>query len=103
MDGSTRNFIAECLETVAAQSAWDAELWQQCYDAVCSYSQNELLAYVHDDLIHYSGLFHSHNILGFRVKPDRYQLEHYRQEFCDIASALRADITLAEAKIKYDL
>jgi hypothetical protein len=103
MDGPTRNYIAECLETVAAQSAWDAQLWQQCYDAVSTHSQNELLAYVHEDLIHYSGLFHSLNILGFRKEPDRYQLEHYRQEFCDIASALRADITLADAKTKYEL
>jgi hypothetical protein len=57
----------------------------------------------HDDLIHYDGVFHSRNILGFRVKPDRYQLEQYQQEFRDIAAALRALMPLSEAKKKYAL
>jgi hypothetical protein len=41
------------------------------------------------------------NILGFRVKPDRYQMENYRQEFRGIASALREHLSLNEAKKKY--
>jgi len=43
------------------------------------------------------------NILGFRVKPDRFELEQYRQEFRDIAAALRSSMSLSEAKKKYGL
>jgi hypothetical protein len=104
MDDATRNQIAECLESLANQQAWNPDVWQRCYDLVCANSNSdELLAYVHDDIIHYSGEFHSRNILGSRVKPDRYQLEHYRQEFRDIAASLRARRSLADAKKLYDL
>jgi hypothetical protein len=47
--------------------------------------------------------FHSRNIFGFRVGPDRNQLEHYRQEFRDIAAALWSSMSLADAKKKYEL
>jgi hypothetical protein len=101
MDRSTRNHIAEALEALAAQPAWDEQLWQQCFELVRAYWDNELLAYVHHDLIHYSGLWHSVNILGFRTNPNPYALEEYREEFLAIASALRDDITLEEVKAKY--
>jgi hypothetical protein len=65
--------------------------------------EDELLAYVYDDLVHYSGVFQSYNLLGLHVKPDRGQLEHYRQEFRDMATALRSGLSLSEAKQKFEL
>jgi hypothetical protein len=103
MDDVTRNDVAEHLERLAGQAEWNPELWQRCYDLVGANQDNELLEFVHDDLIHYDGVFHSRNILGFRVKPDRHQLEQYRQEFRDIAAALRSSMSLSEARKKYDL
>jgi hypothetical protein len=98
-----RNEVAKSLEHLAEQPEWNAGVWQQCYDLVSANMNDELLAYVHDDIIHYSGVFHSLNILGFRVKPDRHQLEDYRQEFRDIAAALRSGLSLGEAEKKYGL
>ena len=103
MDEATRNEVAQCLERLAEQEAWNPELWQRCYDLVKANWDNELLKYVHDDIIHYSGLFHSRNILGFRVKPDRHELEDYRHEFRSIAAALRSFMLLSEAEKKYGL
>jgi hypothetical protein len=103
MDDATRNAIANCLENLANQETWNPALWQQCYDLVSANHEDELLAYVHDDLIHYSGEFHSHNIIGFRTKPDRDQLDQYRQEFRDIAASLRAGLSLPAAQKKYGL
>lgn len=48
-------------------------MWQNCYDLVKTNWDSELLAYVHDDLIHYDGEFHSRDLLGFQVKPDPHQ------------------------------
>ncbi len=103
MNEKKRNEVAECLQQLADQETWDSELWQRCHDLVTSNSGNELLEYVHDDVIHYSGLFHERNIFGFRVKPDHEQLRQYRQEFRDIATALRTSMSLAEARKKYEL
>jgi hypothetical protein len=64
---------------------------------------NELLKYVHDDVIHYSGNFNAWNIFGERVGPDRDQLENYRYEFRSIAAALRSFMPLGEAEKKYGL
>jgi len=101
MEDATRNEIADRLDELADQQQWNPELWQRCSDLVGAHHDNELLAYIHDDLIHYSGEFHSVNLLGFRVKPDRYQMENYRSEFRGIASALREHLSLNEAKKKY--
>jgi len=103
MTDATRNAIAEALKNLAAQESWNPEVWQRCYDLVTANWENELLGYVHDDLIHYDGNFHSRNILGFRVKPDSHQLEDYRHEFRAIAAALRADLSLAVAKKQFGL
>jgi hypothetical protein len=103
MQDGTRNEIAECLVRIADQAVWNPELWQQCYDLVVANSDNELLAYVYDDIVHYSGVFHSRNLLGIRVKPDLYQLENYRYEFRSIAEALRSSMSLSEATSKYGL
>lgn len=103
MNDATRNEIADWLEGLADQAAWNPEVWQRCHDLVRANWDNELLEYVYDDIGHYSELFFSRNIFGFRVKPDRYQLRRYRQEFGDIATALRSCISLNEAKKKYEL
>jgi hypothetical protein len=98
MDDAARNEVAEFLDRLAEQTVWNPDLWQKCYALVDANTANELLRYVYDDLIHYSGLFHSHNILGFRVKPNRHVLEDYRHEFRAIATALRSNLSLSEAK-----
>ncbi len=106
MDGATRNEVAESLERLADQPTWNPDVWQRCHDLVKANWDNELLEYVYDDIIHYDGLFHMRTIfgwiLGFRAKPNRYELEQYRQEFRDIASALRSGLSLNEAKRKYE-
>jgi hypothetical protein len=103
MDANTKKEAADYLDRIANQEEWDPEEWQRCHDMVKANWDNELLAYVYDDLVHYSGEFHSLNIFGFRAKPDPGQLQHYRQEFRDIASALRDSLSLDEAKRKYEL
>jgi len=103
LNDTTRNAVADALEHLANQQEWNSEAWQRCYELVAGNWESELLEYVHDDLIHYDGVFHSRNILGFRVKPDSDQLEQYRQEFRSIAAAVRANLSLTEAKEKYDL
>jgi hypothetical protein len=103
MDDGTGNEVAECLERLADQHVWNPELWQQCYELVQANWNNDLQKHAHDDLIDYDGEFHSRNIFGFRVGPDRDQLEHYRQEFRDIAAALRSSMSLTNAKKKYEL
>ncbi len=103
MDDATRNAIAEALDNLATQESWNPDLWQRCYDLVTANWENELLNYVHDDLIHYDGNFHSRNLLGFRVKPDPHQLEDCRHEFRAIAAALRANLSLEDAKKQYGL
>jgi hypothetical protein len=95
MDDATRNEIAECLERLAAQPAWNAELWQRCYDLVSANMNDELLAYIHDDLIHYSG----HSL--FRSEPRPADLQCFSQEFRDIAGALRSRMSLTDFKKYY--
>jgi hypothetical protein len=103
MTDATRTAIAEALENLAAQASWNPEVWQRCHELVTANWENELVGYVHDDLIHYDGNFHSHNLLGFRVKPDIHQLEDYRHEFRAIAAALRANLSSAAAKEQFGL
>ena len=103
MDELTRNRVAESLERLADQAVWNPELRRQTHELVQANWENELLRYVYDDIVHYSGEFHSYNLLGIRTKPDRYQLEQYRQEFRDVASALRSSLSLNDAKKKYGL
>jgi|GEM_PF-5121740 hypothetical protein len=103
VDEATRNTIAEALDNLAAQESWNPDVWQRCYDLVKANWENELLAYVHDDLIHYEGNFHSRNLLGFHVKPNPHLLEDYRHEFRAIASALRVNLSLEAAKEQFGL
>jgi hypothetical protein len=92
MNDTTRNEIAECLERLAAEPRWNGELWQRCYDLVTANSDDELLAYLHDDLIHYTGT------PLFRSEPRPVDLQPYSQEFKNFAAALRSRMSLAEFK-----
>jgi len=71
MEDATRNEVAESLEQLAGQAMWNLELWKRSHDLVKANWDNEVLAYVYDDVVHYSGEFRSRNIFGFRVKPNR--------------------------------
>jgi hypothetical protein len=102
MDDQTRSLVADCLDNLAAQVSWNSDMWQKCYELVsANMNDDELLAYVYDNLTHYSGVFQSRNLLGFRVKPEPYELADYRQEFRNVASALRARLSLQEARRKH--
>jgi hypothetical protein len=103
MDETSRKQVADSLVRLAEQSEWNPQVWQRCHDLVQANWDDELLGYVYDDLVHYSGVFHSYNLLGFRLKPDYNQLEHCRQEFRDIATALELGLSLSEAKQKFEL
>src|ERR1700683_4000147 len=73
MDHATRDEITEGLEQPAAQRVWNAELWQHCYDLVAANLNDELLAYIHDDLIHDPGR------LLFRPEPQPADLQSFSQ------------------------
>jgi hypothetical protein len=96
MNDTTRNEIAECLERLAAEPRWNGELWQRCYDLVTANSDDELLAYLHDDLIHYTGT------PLFRSEPCSVDLQTYSQEFKSFAAALRSRMSLAEFKKQFE-
>jgi hypothetical protein len=96
MDDATRTEIAECLERLASQPAWNGELWQRCYDLVAANHNDELLAYIHDDLIHYTGR------PLFRSEPRPADLQAFSQEFKDIASAVRLRMSLEDFKKQYE-
>ena len=84
MNDATRNEIAEYLERLAAEPRWNAELWQRCYDLVNANSDDEVLAYLQDDLIHYTGT----PLFGSEPRP--VDLHTYSQEFRDFAVAVRS-------------
>ncbi len=96
MDDATRDEIAECLEGLAAQPVWNAELWQRCYDLVAANLNDGLLAYIHDDLIHYTGR------PLFRPEPRPGDLQRFSQEFRDIAGALRTRMSVTDFKKYYE-
>ena len=95
MNDATRNEIAECLERLAAEPRWNAELWQRCYDLVTANADDELLAYLHDDLVHYTGT------PLFKSEPRPVDLHAYAQEFRDFAVALRSRLSVAKFKKQY--
>ena len=48
--------IAKSLDDLAPQDTWSADVWQQCFDLVtANMNEDDLLGYVLDDLIHYTG------------------------------------------------
>ncbi|MFZ0523413.1 MAG: hypothetical protein WAL95_20470 [Candidatus Acidiferrales bacterium] len=102
MDEQTRENVASSLDNLASQDSWNISVWQRCYDLIAANMAGEdLLGYVHDDVIHYNGVYHSRNIFGFRVEPDRSQLEEYRREFRDVATSIRLRLSLTDARKKF--
>ena len=95
MDDATRNEIADALDRLAAEPRWNEDLWQRCYDLVGANADEELLAYLHDDLIHYTGT------PLFKSEPRPADLHRYSQEFRDFAAAIRSRMSLAEFKKQY--
>jgi len=59
---------------------------------------DELMGYVYDEIVHYSGVFQSPNVFGLRVRPRRNQLELYRKELRVIANAVRLHAPLSQVK-----
>jgi len=97
LDATTRMEIVKSLDDLAAQDLWNADEWQRCYDLVGANAKlDDLVAYVYDDLIHYTGT------PLFRSAPRPRDFEPYRQQFRDTASALRSSMSLAEYKKKYE-
>jgi hypothetical protein len=99
MNDATRNQIAEALETLAAQPVWNDEVWKHCYELVSANMNDSLVAYVHDDLIHCS----AEPLFRFRNPPTHPDFDSYKQEFRDVAEALRTRMSLAEAQKKFGL
>jgi len=95
MDDQTRNEIAECLETLAAQPVWSAAVWQRCFDLVEANAGDELIAYFIDDLIHYTGRS------LFRREPRPEDIRTYSQELRDMADAVRSRMSLSDFKKNY--
>jgi hypothetical protein len=97
LEDTARIEIAKSLEDLADQDFWNAEVWQNCYDLVgANMSLDDLVAYVHDDLIHYTGK----PLFDPLAKPRDFA--PYRQQFRDIASALRSRMSLADYKKSYE-
>jgi len=95
MDDETRDEIAESLETLAAQSAWSAAVWQRCFDLAEANADDELIAYFYDDLIHYTGRS------LFTREPRPQDIQSYSQELRDMARAVRSRMTLSDFKRLY--
>jgi hypothetical protein len=97
LDDVKRIEIAKALEDLAAGDVWSADVWQRCYDLVgANAEEDDLLGYVHDDLIHYTGT------RLFRSAPLSKDFNPYRQEFRDVATALRSRMSLADYKKNYE-
>ena len=98
MDDLTRYQIAEALENLAAQTVWNDDVWKWCYELAGANLDDELVSYVYDDLIHCSGT----PLFSFRKIPNRPEFDRYKQEFRDVAAALRAHLSLQEYRQKYE-
>ena len=96
MDDAARLEIADSLEKLADLKEWDDDVWQHCYDLVCANIDNELLAYVHDDLIHCSGVGLFDHFFHKNPKPKYFG--SYQEEFRNIARGLRSGMSIAEFK-----
>jgi hypothetical protein len=81
--------VADTLDSIAAHSGWNDELSRRFNSLLEQTDVDGLLAYAAEELIHYSGVFNSLNLLGFRVKPDKNQVEGYKDEFRQVAEAIR--------------
>jgi hypothetical protein len=97
LDERKKAEIANALDDLAAQETWNADVWQRCYDLVSGHvNDNDLLGYVYDDLIHYTGR------RLFRSAPLGKDFNPFRQEFRDVATALRSGMSLTDYKRLYE-
>jgi hypothetical protein len=94
MNEAARNAVAEALENLARQKSWNPAVWQRCVNLVRANWDDELIEFVHHDLIRYDNMFH----LGFPIKPGFHSLRDYRREFRAVAFALRKHLSFVEAK-----
>jgi len=81
--------IADLLDAWVAEDGWNDQRWQRFDALIKSVEVDGRLAHADEELIHYSGEFNSYNLLGFRVKPNKSQVTQYKDEFHNIAEALR--------------
>ena len=95
MDDKARIEIAEGLEALAAQQTWNAGLWQHCFNLVEANSDDELVAYFVDDLIHYTGR------PLFKREPRPKDIKSYSKELRDMAEAVRSRMSLSDFKRLY--
>jgi hypothetical protein len=97
LDEAKRMEIAKSLDDLAPQDTWSADVWQQCFDLVtANMNEDDLLGYVLDDLIHYTGT------RLFRWAPMAKDFSRYRPEFRDVATALRSGMSLADYRKNYE-
>src|SRR4051812_6592903 len=97
LEDAQRLEIASSLDELAAQDVWNPEVWEHCYYLVsANMNKDDLLSYVHDDLIHYTGT------RLFRSVPLAKDFNPFRQEFRDIAAALRSRTSLADYEQNYE-
>ena len=97
MDDQLRDRISDSLEKLAAQDEWNSIVWQSCHDLIlANIDLDPLLGYVYDDLIHYTGR------QLFSRTPKSSDLNQYRQDFRDIALALRRHMTIADFKNQHE-
>lgn len=103
MKEAARDAVADALDDLASQQSWNSAVWQKCFNLVTADWDDELVAFVRHELIHYDDVSHPRSILGFKVKPDLHRLQDYREEFRAVAAALRAHMPLIEAKKQFCL
>lgn len=103
MNEAVRNAVAEALEDLARQDSWNSVVWQRCFNLVTANWHDELMEFVHRDLIHYDDVFHPRHILGLQLKPDLHRLDDYRQEFRAVAAAVRRNMSLLQARKQFGL
>ena len=96
MDHVTRATIADLLEQLAAQTTWNETLWRQCFELAEANSDDPILGYLFDDLIHYTGT------PLFRREPPAKRIQAYSQEFRDFAFAVRSEMSLEDFKKHYE-
>jgi hypothetical protein len=90
--------IAAVLDAIVAHAGWSDNLWLQFHALLKRAEVDGILAHAAEELTHYSGQFNARNLLLFRVKPDKDQVTGYKDEFQQLAAAIRAGTTWEEYK-----
>ena len=90
--------IAKILDAVADEEGWNQGLWTRFNGLLSKMKMDGLVCHAYEELIHYSGELNSRNLLFIRLKPDKHQVQAYKGEFRNIATALRSGISWEEYK-----